>query len=85
MPTQAQSSIENGKFELGIIQIASRMVRKIVPYISLNQHVAMGERIGMIRFGSQVDVIIPARTNIKLEVKRGNRVKAGITILASYQ
>jgi phosphatidylserine decarboxylase len=77
--------IENGQIELGIIQIASRMVRRIVPYISLNQRVVIGERIGMIRFGSQVDVVIPARTNVKLEVKPGNRVKAGMTVLASYQ
>lgn len=74
--------IDNENFKLGIVLIASRMVRKIIPYVKKGQEVKKGERIGVIRFGSQVDLILPNIPLIQIEINTGMKVKAGETILA---
>lgn len=74
--------IEGPLFKVGLVQIASRLVRNIVPFCRTGNHVLRGERIGMIRFGSQVDMIIPAVPGLTIVVKSGQRVKAGETIIA---
>lgn len=74
--------IDNGRFKIGIVQIASRLVRRIVPYVQEASMVLKGERIGMIKFGSQVDLIIPNLSSLKIEVKLRDHVKAGITRIA---
>ena len=76
--------IDNEHIKLGIVQIASRLVRKIVPYIQEGQGIEKGERIGAIRFGSQVDLILSALPSIRIQVNPGEKVKAGITIIARY-
>ncbi len=76
--------LDNGTFRIGVIQIASRLVRQIVSYLKEGDSVRIGQRIGMIRFGSQVDVAIPGLDNLKINVESGDTVKAGITILARY-
>ncbi len=68
---------------LGIVQIASRLVRRIDSYKSENENVSMGERIGIIKFGSQVDLLID-RQNLKINAKVGDEVKAGLTVIAEY-
>jgi phosphatidylserine decarboxylase len=77
--------IGNGKFNIGVIQIASRLVRSIISYGNTGDIVDMGQRIGMIVFGSQVDVAIPRLKNLKIAVKPGDKVKAGVTIIARYE
>jgi phosphatidylserine decarboxylase len=57
-------------------------VRKIIPYIEEGHNVKIGQRIGMIRFGSQVDMVIPDITGLQIKVKNGAKVKAGISIIA---
>ena len=54
--------IDHGAFRIGTVQIASRLVRQIVSYLKEGDPVRIGQRIGMIRFGSQVDVAIPEFT-----------------------
>jgi phosphatidylserine decarboxylase len=76
--------IGNGKFSVAIIQIASRLVRRIVSYIKEEDSLEIGQRIGAIVFGSQVDVAIPRLENLKIEVKTGDEVKAGISVIARY-
>jgi len=76
------SVIDNGLFKVGIVQIASRLVRKIVPYVREGQEIQRGERIGMIRFGSQVDLILPDLPSLHITISTGEEVKAGISILA---
>lgn len=61
--------------ELTVVQIAGAMVRRIVPYHRPRRQVARGERIGLIRFGSRVDVYLPA--GITPAVAVGQRVWAG--------
>jgi phosphatidylserine decarboxylase len=64
----------------GVVQIASRLVRRIDSYVDVGQEVKRGQWIGMIRFGSQVDLIIP--DNYTIQVAIGDQVYAGKTIMA---
>jgi len=69
---------DSGSIEL--TQIAGVLIRRIVSYISEGNQVKRGERIGMIRFGSRVDVIIPEIYTYIVNV--GDKVKAGESIIA---
>jgi phosphatidylserine decarboxylase len=60
-------------------QVAGFMARRIVCSLHTGDTVKMGERFGMIKFGSRSDVIVPS--NWKLKVKLGDKVTAGETIL----
>jgi phosphatidylserine decarboxylase len=61
-------------------QIAGLVARRIVPFIKPGDIIATGQRIGLIRFGSRVDVYLPAGTEPK--VLLGQKTVAGETILA---
>jgi len=64
----------------GCTQIAGLVARRIVPFVKPGDSVAVGQRIGLIRFGSRVDVYLPQGTDPK--VLLGQRVIAGETVLA---
>ncbi len=66
--------------KVGFTQIAGLVARRIVPFVKPGDTVGVGQRIGLIRFGSRVDVYLPAGTGSK--VLLGQRVVAGETILA---
>ena len=72
--------ITNDDLSIGVVQIASRLIRRIDSYVSTGQSVKRGEWIGMIRFGSQVDVIIPVTCEIMVSLDQ--QVFAGKTIIA---
>jgi phosphatidylserine decarboxylase len=74
--------VGTGKFNVGVVQISSRMVRKIVSYLEEGATVAKGERIGAIRFGSQVDLLLPDLPSLAILTKVGEEVAAGESILA---
>ena len=65
---------------LGMTQIAGLVARRILAFVREGDAVAAGERIGMIRFGSRVDVYLPAGTGAR--VLLGQRAIAGETVLA---
>ncbi|MDY7097588.1 MAG: phosphatidylserine decarboxylase [Pseudomonadota bacterium] len=65
---------------IGFTQIAGLVARRILPFVKPGDTVAVGQRVGLIRFGSRVDVYLPAGTDPK--VLLGQRVIAGETILA---
>ena len=65
-----------------VVQIAGTLARRIVPYIKKGDKLKKGERIGMIRFGSRVDVYLPTKKIKNVHVKIGDMVKAGETTLA---
>jgi len=77
--------IENNELRIAVVQIASRVVRRILPYVKIGQEVKIGERIGIIKFGSQVDLVIPKGPGIRIYVKPGDKVKAGVSIIAGYK
>lgn len=72
--------IGNSKLKVGVVQIASRLVRRIDTYVKQGAELKKGDWLGMIRFGSQVDVIIPIE--YKINVKLKDQIYAGTTILA---
>ena len=59
-----------------VIQIAGVLVRRIVSYVKPNTEVTKGERIGLIHFGSRVDLSFES-AGIDVLVKKGDRVLAG--------
>ena len=65
---------------IGCTQIAGLVARRIVPFIKPGDILAAGQRIGLIRFGSRVDVYLPRGTDPK--VLLGQKVIAGETVLA---
>lgn len=65
---------------IGFTQIAGLVARRIVPFVKRGDIVAAGQRIGLIRFGSRVDVYLPAGTAPKVTL--GQHIIAGETILA---
>ncbi len=65
------------------VQIAGLIARRIVCYLSKEDNVRQGQRVGMIRFGSRVDVILPA--SAVLRVRRGDRVRAGESVVGVLQ
>ena len=65
---------------VGFTQIAGLVARRIVPFVKAGDIVAGGQRIGLIRFGSRVDVYLPAGTEPRVLI--GQRVVAGETVLA---
>ena len=63
-----------------VTQVSGAVVRRIVCYVKQNERVTRGQRIGMIRFGSRVDVLLPR--NYSFVVSPGQKVKAGETTIA---
>jgi phosphatidylserine decarboxylase len=74
--------IRNDRYAVGLVQIASRLVRRIVGYVTEGEQLELGQRIGMIKLGSQVDVILPRTDGLRLLIETGDRVYAGVSILA---
>ncbi|HEX5577145.1 MAG TPA: phosphatidylserine decarboxylase family protein [Gemmatimonadaceae bacterium] len=77
---QSSVGIEAGPYRILVRQIAGLVARRIVTYSREGEQVEQGERMGLIRFGSRVDVFIP--TDSKLRVQLGQLTTAGTTVLA---
>jgi phosphatidylserine decarboxylase len=76
--------IDQGNYKIGIVQIASHLVRRIQSYLQEGQSVDLGQRLGMIKFGSQVDLVIPRLKNLEFMIRPGDEVEAGVSIIATY-
>ncbi len=72
--------IETAYGRFGVVQIAGLVARRIVCFIKEGENVGVGERFGLIRFGSRVDVYMPSSARPLVAV--GTRAIAGETILA---
>lgn len=85
-PSSAESNEQNivtvhGEgIEVTFKQIAGLLARRIVFPFREGDRVERGQRVGLIKFGSRVDVVIPAEA--ELQVKKGQRVKGGSSVLA---
>jgi phosphatidylserine decarboxylase len=77
---ERNSFIISGRVRVGVVQIAGLVARRIVPFVQEGQAVAAGDRIGMIRFGSRVDVYLPEGG--RAFVAEGQTAYAGETVLA---
>lgn len=67
--------------QITVIQIAGAFARRIVTYINEGDELSKGQRIGMIRFGSRVDLLLPVK-GYRILVEKGTRVRAGSSTLA---
>jgi phosphatidylserine decarboxylase len=72
--------IDAGDYEVSYKQIAGLLARRIVCAVKVGDLVQRGQRVGMIKFGSRVDILMPAEA--VPQVKLGTRVCGGSTILA---
>ncbi len=77
---QMSVGIESGPHRVLTRQIAGLIARRIVTYSQMGDSAVQGERMGIIRFGSRVDVFLPAGS--RPLVKVGDRAAAGVTVLA---
>jgi phosphatidylserine decarboxylase len=84
-----KASLENEQMSVGIAhgasrvmmrQIAGLIARRIVTYSKVGDTARQGERMGLIRFGSRVDVFLPTTARVKVRV--GETSQAGMTVLA---
>ena len=71
--------IEDGENSVSFKQIAGLLARRIICNVKTGDVVQRGQRMGMIKFGSRVDVLMPA--DVELRVKPGDRVQGGKSIL----
>jgi phosphatidylserine decarboxylase len=76
---QTLVTIEDGDHSVSFKQIAGLLARRIVCSLQAGDVVQRGQRMGMIKFGSRVDVLMPA--DVELRVKPGDRVQGGRSIL----
>jgi phosphatidylserine decarboxylase len=68
---------------IGVVQIAGLLARRIVPFVREGENLTAGQRIGMIRFGSRVDVYLPP--GVKPLAGVGQSAIAGETIIADIR
>jgi len=88
-----KSSLENEQMSVGVMtsdgvriltrQIAGLVARRIVTYSRVGDRATQGDRFGLIRFGSRVDVFVP--TTARVNVKLGELTTAGTTVVAELQ
>jgi phosphatidylserine decarboxylase len=77
---QMSVGIETGRYRIQVRQIAGLIARRIVTYSKVGEIVKQGDRMGIIRFGSRVDVFVPVGSTLRAKV--GDTTVAGVTILA---
>jgi phosphatidylserine decarboxylase len=75
--------IQAGATRIGVVQIAGLVARRIVGFVQTGDELGAGERFGLIRFGSRVDVYLPASAQILVGV--GQVAIAGETVLADLR
>ncbi len=73
-------TVEGETHTVAFTQIAGLLARRIVFNKKIGDRVGCGERVGLIKFGSRVDVFLPASAT--LQIKVGDHVKGGMTVLA---
>ena len=78
----AKIEIDKNTF-IYVVQIAGLVARRIKCDLTENQSVRIGERYGIIRFGSRLDVYLPKESNVR--VKEGQLSISGETILADFK
>jgi len=71
--------IENDRLRVLVTQIAGFIARRIVCYININDTLEKGEKLGLIKFGSCTEIVLPE--NVEVLVNVGDKVKGGETIL----
>ena len=71
------------EYPVVVRQIAGLIARRIVTALTERQELAAGERIGMIKFGSRVELFVPRELAGEVRVRVGQKVRAGVSVLIS--
>ena len=74
--------LETARGQFGVVQIAGLIARRIVCFVKEGDALSTGERVGLIRFGSRVDVYMPEGATPSVAL--GSKCVAGETIIAEY-
>ena len=74
--------ITNGQTQCLVHQIVGPIVRRVVYWLRTDQQIERGERLGLMKFGSRLDVYLPAADIEEILVTEGDKVQAGLTPLA---
>ncbi len=77
---QSTVGMENELMKVKFAQIAGALARRIINYLREADEVTQGDRYGLIKFGSRMDVVIPRAASIQVELKEP--VRGGLTVLA---
>ena len=72
--------IETAGTKIGVVQIAGLVARRIVSFVKIGDHLSTGERFGLIRFGSRLDIFVPLDAQVLVGL--GQTAVAGETVLA---
>jgi phosphatidylserine decarboxylase len=80
----AMTRLAEPSHRLLVRQISGAIARRIVCDVQAGQEFAGGAVFGMIKFGSRTELYLSAESSAKIIVKKGDKVKAGITVLAKY-
>ncbi|MBI4211079.1 MAG: phosphatidylserine decarboxylase family protein [Deltaproteobacteria bacterium] len=75
-------ALESSKGSVVMSQVAGLVARRIVCYLKEGDDIARGDRLGLIRFGSRVDLFLPA--NAVIDVKAGDCLKGGASIIGRF-
>ena len=73
------------KDKILVRQISGAIARRIVCDAHAGQEFTGGQIFGMIKFGSRTELYLPAQSSAKVLVKNGDKVRAGLTVLAKYE
>jgi len=77
---RAELTLASDLGKITIVEMTGAIARRIVLYVKPGQSISKGQKLGLIRFGSRVDVFLPPSAEIA--VRKGDRVRAGVTTIA---
>jgi len=72
--------LEGPGYRVDLVLVAGLIARRIVPWVTEGRNVESGERVGIIRFGSRVDLRLPPGSRPTVQI--GDRVRGGLTVIA---
>jgi len=81
---RAELALDSNFGRITVVEMTGAIARRIVLYVRDGESVAKGQKLGLIRFGSRVDVFLPLDA-AKIAVGKGARVRAGVTTIAEVQ
>ncbi len=77
---RAEVTLRSDHGEITVVEMTGAIARRIILYVKAGETLSKGQKLGLIRFGSRVDVFLPPSATITVAV--GDRVRAGVTTIA---
>jgi phosphatidylserine decarboxylase len=74
--------MKSSGLEVELLQLTGAFARRIKNWVSINDDILQGQKLGIIRFGSQTNLIVTGKNEFKIVVNKGDKVKAGLSIIA---